>query len=135
MNPICPCHSGKTYDECCKPYHEGSFPPTALALMRSRYSAYAVGLSGYIMQTTHPRNPSALLPKDKWKNEILEFSKNTEFLGLTILEVIEGERESFVTFRASLKQQGKDASFTEKSRFEKADGKWLYVDGVVSKTA
>ena len=67
----CPCHSGKKYQECCQPYHTGKLPENALALMRSRYSAYALHLADYIMQTTHPHNRAYLSDKERWKKEIL----------------------------------------------------------------
>ncbi|MBJ7449651.1 MAG: hypothetical protein JHC93_04750, partial [Parachlamydiales bacterium] len=50
----CPCHSSLDYEKCCKPFHDGIPAPTALALMRSRYSAYALHLIEYIIATTHP---------------------------------------------------------------------------------
>lgn len=55
----CPCGSGATYKECCRRYHDGELPPTAEALMRSRYSAYSKGLVQYVVDTTHPENPLA----------------------------------------------------------------------------
>ena len=37
----CPCGSGARYDQCCQPYlADRAQPPTAVALMRSRYTAY-----------------------------------------------------------------------------------------------
>nr|WP_316226808.1 SEC-C metal-binding domain-containing protein [Bradyrhizobium sp. SZCCHNS3052] len=40
----CPCGSGLPYDRCCGPYLDGDDqPPTAEALMRSRYTAYTRG--------------------------------------------------------------------------------------------
>ena len=51
----CPCCSGKTYEECCAPFHrKEKHAPTAEALMRSRYSAYAIPNGEYLMETTHP---------------------------------------------------------------------------------
>jgi SEC-C motif-containing protein len=97
--------------------------------MRSRYSAYALGLTDYIIHTTHPKNPSSSLPFDRWKQEILAFSKNTLFEGLTIGECVDGKDDAFVTFFALLRQGGTDVSFAEKSHFEKMSGQWLYVDG------
>lgn len=39
----CPCCSEKTYEECCKPYHNGEKNAlTAEALMRSRFSAFGL---------------------------------------------------------------------------------------------
>ena len=89
--------------------------------MRSRYSAYALHLPDYIVATTHPDNPSP-------PGEISDFCLNTQFVGLTILAESEELPFATVTFHAHLTQQGQDASFTEKSLFEKVDGKWLYLD-------
>jgi uncharacterized protein YchJ len=51
----CPCGSGKSYSHCCGIYHKDhSLVPTAQALMRSRYSAYALGLEEYLLATWHP---------------------------------------------------------------------------------
>lgn len=93
--------------------------------MRSRYSAFALGLSEYIMATTHPNNPDYTEEKEVWKKHILEFSLSTRFLGLKISEFIDGESEAFVTFEAKLD----GGILKEKSRFLKVNNKWLYVDG------
>ncbi|MEO1172484.1 MAG: hypothetical protein AAFX94_10610 [Myxococcota bacterium] len=41
----CPCGSGRIYRECSGVYHGGE--PTPDTVTRSRYSAYALGLSDY----------------------------------------------------------------------------------------
>ena len=132
MSLKCPCHSGKAYAECCKPYHEGKLPENALALMRSRYAAYALHLADYIIQTTHPHNPAYTADKQRWKQEILAFSNATAFIGLTIHEFIDGPKEAYVTFTAFLKQQNQSANRTEKSRFIKVNDRWLYESGQMS---
>lgn len=52
----CPCGSLKRLPACCGPFHAGKAAPrTARQLMRSRYSAFALGgLGGYLLQTWHP---------------------------------------------------------------------------------
>ena len=120
-NCKCPCHSEKSYEVCCAPYHKGKNPENALLLMRSRYAAYALGLADYILQTTHPQNPQIFT-----RDQILSFCRITTFVGLDILSFEDGENIAYVTFTAHLQQEGKDASFTEKSLFEKVEGKWLY---------
>ena len=42
----CPCGLGDDYESCCGRFHAGAPAPTAEALMRSRYSAFAVGDAG-----------------------------------------------------------------------------------------
>jgi SEC-C motif-containing protein len=98
--------------------------------MRSRYSAYALGLADYIMATTHPKNPTYITNHKKWRKEILAFSNNTQFVGLDILQFVDGKEEALVAFTAHLKQQNQEASFTEESRFEKVHGRWLYLHGI-----
>ncbi len=126
----CPCFSGKSYEECCQPYHKGAItPPNALVLMRSRYAAYVLGLADYLMDTTHFTNPAYTKNRKKWKKDILSFTNSTQFVGLDIVNFVDGEIEAFVTFHAHLLQNGRDASFTEKSIFVKENGKWLYLFG------
>jgi SEC-C motif-containing protein len=123
----CPCNSGESYQNCCCSFHQGKFPPTALALMRSRYSAYALGLADYIIKTTHPQNEQPLS-----RETIQQFSASTQFKNLEILKIEEGPKTSTVTFKASLMNNGQDISFTEKSLFEKIGDQWLYLSGTIS---
>lgn len=52
---LCPCGSGRAYEECCEPYIEGrEAAPTAEALMRSRYTAHALRKFDYLNETVHP---------------------------------------------------------------------------------
>jgi len=126
INDKCPCGSGLKYKKCCKTYHDGRVPKDALLLMRSRYSAYALGECRYIIKTTHEST------RDEDIKSIKTFSKNTTFQNLKIIEFIDGEKEAYVTFRATLLSDGNDSSFSEKSRFLKKNDRWYYVDGDVS---
>ncbi len=128
---ICPCNSDLYYKTCCKPFHEGALPPTALQLMRSRFSAYALDLPSYIISTTHPKNPHYLEDLALWSKQISQFSKHTQFKNLHILEVREQSEHATVTFFVDLSQGDQDVSFTEKSTFEKVSGKWLYHSGEI----
>lgn len=130
VNDSCPCGSLKKYKKCCKQFHDKiSIPKYALELMKSRYSAYAVSNSNYIINTTHQNNPDYTTDTASWNEDILLFCKHTKFEKLEILDFIDDENESFVTFKATLIQDKKDVSFIEKSRFLKVNDKWFYVDG------
>jgi len=48
----CPC-GGAAYAQCCGRFHHGALPDTAEQLMRSRYSAYVLGLMDYVHQSWH----------------------------------------------------------------------------------
>lgn len=102
--------------------------------MRSRYSAYALKKPDYIIETTHPDNPSYHSNKNEWRESILFFCKNTEFCGLKVIEFLEGNLEAFVTFNAHLFQDSEDVSFTENSRFVKVKDRWLYRSGNIERS-
>jgi len=91
--------------------------------MRSRYAAYALGLVYYILET-------AATKRDR--TEIDHFCKQTAFTGLDIEAHEEKGEKAHVTFVAHLKQNGRDASFRERSYFEKRNGEWIYCSGEVS---
>jgi len=97
--------------------------------MRSRFAAYALGLVDYIQRTTHPDGPHHQDDRDVWAASILAFSQGTRFQTLVISEHSQQGDRAWVTFRAGLNQAGQDASFTERSGFERVDGAWLYRDG------
>ena len=127
---LCPCKSKLPYKDCCKRFHDGkALPPTARDLMRSRFSAYALRLIDYIIESTHPDYPNRPGNINAWKKDLLRFSERTRFDDLKILEFVDGEESSTVTFTAHLRQGSQDASFTEKSFFNKVNGKWLYRSG------
>jgi peptide deformylase len=128
----CPCRSGHQYETCCRPFHQGRWPDTALQLMRSRYAAYALCIPDYLIRTTHPASPQFVHDLAEWARKISEFSSHTEFKDLEILASQESGPFATVTFIAHLFQDGKDVSFTEKSYFEKVKGKWLYRSGQLS---
>lgn len=95
--------------------------------MRSRFAAYALGNVGYIIRTTHPQSPHTELDQKIWRQDLKTFCRQTNFLGLQILQAEDAQDDvGWVTFRAILMQAGRDMSFTEKSKFEKMNGRWLY---------
>ena len=60
----CPCGSGLSFDACCRPYHQGERPPSPEALMRSRYSAFALSQRDYLLATWHATTRPPQLPLD-----------------------------------------------------------------------
>ncbi len=126
---LCPCCSKKEYDNCCKPFHEGVIPENALQLMRSRYAAYVLNNPNYIITTTHPASLQYSTDQFSWKRRISQFSKNSSFHKLEVLDFKENETMAAVTFTAYLSQQSHDATFTERSYFEKINNRWLYLGG------
>jgi len=117
----CPC-GGSTYLECCEPFHASrAQAPTAEALMRSRYSAFALGLDDYLWRTWHPRTrPEAVALDD------------TEWTGLEVLDVVDGterDQAGIVEFIAHYRHGRRPGTMRERSRFERRGRRWMYVDG------
>ncbi|MFN3008312.1 YchJ family protein [Mycolicibacterium wolinskyi] len=118
----CPCGSGADYDACCGPLHRGEHAATALALMRSRFSAFAVGDADYLMATWHhTTRPKTLTLDDTvvWRR-------------LQIVDAEAGggdDAHGVVEFRAQYASGGKRHILHERSRFARTGGRWMYVDG------
>jgi len=125
-DPGCPCGSGQAYAECCGRYHHGRSrlcAPTAEALMRSRFSAYVLGLEDYLLQTWHPgTRPAALQPDPP----------GLRWLGLQVRrhEQVD-DSHALVEFVARSKLAGRAHRLHETSRFVREDGRWYYVDGAL----
>jgi SEC-C motif-containing protein len=120
----CPCLSGLTYDACCEPLHAGtSSAQTAEQLMRSRYSAFAVGDADYLTATWHPSTRPTSLELDahrRWyRLDVLRSERGGPF-----------DTEGVVEFRAYHRSPEGKGSQHEVSRFVRENGRWLYVDGV-----
>ena len=94
----------------------------AESLMRSRYAAYVLGLTDYLLATWHPATRPARLdldqvPAPKW-------------LGLEVkgLELVDADH-AWVEFVARYRLGGRGQRLHEKSRFAREAGRWYYVDG------
>lgn len=94
--------------------------------MRSRYSAYALGLVDYIIATTDPDGPRWESDQAAWRASIRDFAKSCEFRGVTIHEATHHEEDGVVEFTAELWRDGENASFRERSTFVRRQGRWLY---------
>ena len=129
----CPCGSGRTFKRCCRRLHQGRAADNVEALMRSRYSAYAVGDVDYIIATTDPEGPLSRADGRVWAEEIRLFSAHTRFEKLEVREVSQiDDDHGEVSFFAKLSRGGEDVSFSERSSFVRRDGRWLYVTGSVA---
>jgi SEC-C motif-containing protein len=137
MSPAstCPC-GGPSLATCCGPYLSGAaVPPTAEALMRSRYTAYTQRNEAYLRATWDPRTLPA--------GPIVQENERLQWLGLRVestlrlrqrkVELPESQDTDTVEFVARYKINGRAHRIHEISRFVRAhaDGvaRWFYVDG------
>jgi SEC-C motif domain protein len=132
MSRPCPCTSKKPYDSCCGPFHAGTaLPGTAEQLMRSRFSAYALGKVDYLIST---RCEARRAEEDR--EELARYCRSVSCVGLKIVGKEKGgqaDDTGIVTFHASLQTQGRRSLHIETSTFAREQGRWVYVDGLVRK--
>jgi SEC-C motif-containing protein len=116
----CPCGLGDDYEACCGRLHAGAPALTAESLMRSRYSAFAVGDAAYLLRTWHP----AERPGDLTLDPALRWTR------LAVLETNGGglfDATGTVRFRAVYVKDGQRGVLTETSRFTRVGKLWTYV--------
>jgi SEC-C motif-containing protein len=99
--------------------------------MRSRYSAYALGLADYLLDTTHPEGPRWEADTSDWRDRVRAFCHDCSFDGLEVLTSSLGPDpdRGEVHFRVTLTRGGQPAGFSERSQFRRRDGRWLYHSG------
>lgn len=117
----CCCGSGRAYAGCCGPLHAGAAAGSAEALMRSRYSAFVLGLADYLLASWHPSTrPIQLTLED-----------GVKWLGLGIkAHRVTGPDSATVEFVARSRLGGGAAQrLHETSRFVCEQGRWYYLDG------
>ena len=125
-----PCPCGKTtakkplaYINCCGRYledYEHTPAPDAESLMRSRYSAFVLQRADYLLATWEPAHRPATL----------DFEPKLKWLGLSVREAHQQDPDhATVEFIARSRLDGKATRLHERSRFERRNGRWLYIDG------
>lgn len=131
--PSCPCGSGQPLSQCCQPCHAGTPAASAEALMRSRYSAYVLGLVDYLIATTLPAQQAALD-----REAIGAWSTQSNWLGLDVeqAEVLGGQpAHAWVTFTARWRDGQGDHVHRERSAFVHNQGRWYFIDPTVALNA
>jgi len=119
----CPCGSGMELPECCGPLLAGDRKAsTAEQLMRSRYTAYALGDVEYVRRTWHP----STCPKNLVLDDAIRWTR---------LDVVSAERGSLfdttgtVEFRAFFRDSGQRDVLHEVSEFVRHERAWVYLSG------
>ncbi|SHM02693.1 YchJ family protein [Flavobacterium chilense] len=118
----CYCDTGLQFENCCGQYLEkDQKAPTALALMRSRYSAYATHHADYLVETTYVSER-----KYYSKSEILKWATSNQWQKLEILSFTENTVEFKAYF---LDSNSKPQVHYEFSTFKFENNVWYYLDG------
>lgn len=131
----CPCGSGRPFEACCQPYLEGwERAPTAEALMRSRYTAYAKRAIDYLERTSGGEALATFSRRD-----VTAWANVATFVKLEVLATERGgvdDEEGLVDFAATYEEASKPRVLRERSLFRRAPedpatpgerGPWRYV--------
>lgn len=121
MMPInkCPCGSDKAYSDCCELLHKGQAADSAEALMRSRFSAFALQLEDYLETSWHP---------DTRPNHI-QLEPGTQWKRLEIISASNDSLQGYVHFKAYYQEKNAWHLLEETSKFLFENGHWLYHSG------
>jgi len=120
---LCPCGSGQSFSACCEPYiNQSKQCPNAESLMRSRYSAFALGFAEYLLFTS-----SSHLKNQLSKEALNETINAFEFVKLDVIDT----SDNTVSFNAHLIDGNEHHQLKEVSTFIKEDGLWKYDTGVL----
>jgi SEC-C motif-containing protein len=101
--------------------------PTAETLMRSRYSAFAIGDFNYIAATQKLKDEPNQNGED-----IQESNEHTKWIKLEINATEDGlekDKTGVVAFSAHFKEGKHIGRLSERSIFKKEKGKWFYISG------
>ena len=120
----CPCGSSLSLAQCCGAFHAGQAAATTEQLMRSRYSAFVLGLGEYLVHSWHPDYLNGLTAADL-------SSTYTRWDGLEILASQGGPDDTLgmVEFKAWFWEGDERHCLHERSRFVRYQGRWVYTDG------
>jgi len=132
----CPCGGG-AYGSCCGPLIAGEqFALTAEQLMRSRFSAFALGATvpeaiEHLLRT-HPETGQSAAARRK---ALKESCRNIQRLSLKVLDCQDGsplDQHGTVTFEARWRDHDHlEGVLRECSRFARGEsGEWLYLEAL-----
>ena len=122
---MCPCCSQKSYNDCCSVFHtQISAPNNVEELMRSRYTAFALGNIDYLLATS-----SKALLKTLSKKELQDWSASNQWQKLEVLKATKDQVEFKAYFQDAT---GKNQVHHERSTFIKEDNMWKYDAGIIN---
>lgn len=122
---VCPCHSGRLYNDCCGNFiNTSEYPDTAEQLMRSRYSAYTLKDEAYLLNSWHKSTRPVSLDI---QNDTTQWKK------LKIISSSDNNVTFLAFFNDNIKVKDRLLFLYEESNFIK-DRHWFYVEGHNLKT-
>ena len=129
MADLCICGSAKAFDSCCGRFLSGGEQAkTPEQLMRSRYSAYALGDYGeYLLRSWFPATARDL-------SAAALSRRDCDWVKLEVLSKSQSGDSGQVEFKAWFRTEGGDLNVLhEKSVFTRVAGRWFYIGGEIER--
>jgi len=127
---LCPCNSGQVFDSCCGPIIGGVPAATVEVLMRSRYSAFALGDIGYLADTLSKEERAEFDQVEAEKT-----AKDAKWQGLEVRAVTGGGKDDesgTVEFVARFRLNDQERIHHELAEFAREKGRWVCSGGTMS---
>ncbi len=127
---LCPCGSGKEFAVCCEPILSGkTLAPTAEALMRARYSAYATHTVEFLRDSATEE-----VQKEFDAVASREWAESATWTGMEVLATAQGGETDdcgIVEFVANYTIDDTPYQHHERSIFTRVAGQWKFADGIL----
>jgi len=129
---LCPCGSALPLAQCCQPIFSGKkTAATAEALLRARYSAFALHEIDFILSSHHSKTRGEIK-----RDEVEDWSNNSTWHGLKIIQKEAGEsgdQQGTIVFCAEYQAKNAEADSKndehwEQALFEKEAEEWKFLD-------
>jgi len=128
MAKPCPCGHKKPLEQCCGRFLSGAQrAKTPEQLMRSRYTAYALGGYGdYLLATWFSATAGTATAAELSEQSV-------DWVGLDVLSNQQQGDKGAVEFKAYYREpdNAKLHTLDEKAVFQRTAGRWLYVGGEI----
>lgn len=123
---LCYCKSGDSYSDCCEPIvKEEKSASDFEQLMRSRYSAFAIGNTSYLINTSSDRLLTTFSEQD-----LIETFSTCQFVHLDVVDF----KDDTVEFIAHLLINDEYHKIHERSTFINDNNKLKYDTGLLFET-
>ena len=124
---FCLCGTGRDFEKCCAPLIAGAAPETAEALLRARYTAFAMGNTDFLVNT--------LVPEMRESFDVIEaenIAADAQWQGLEIRTITGGAVEDdtgSIECVASFKLYDQQRVHHELAQFRREQGRWMCAGG------
>lgn len=118
----CKCDSELEFSDCCGPILDGAIAPTAEALLRARFTAFAIRSLDFVDRTHAPE-----VREDFNRAEAENLAENCTWNRLYVIRISENSESTEIEFVADVTFREKRMLRGAASKFRRINGEWFFV--------